>query len=83
MIPDDLALDALEVSPLGDVKEIRDQISGAERFPLITSSDAHRLDEIGKVSTVFNVAVPTVEEIRKAFHHMDGRSILDGELSFC
>jgi len=83
MIPDDLAMDALEVSPLGDVKEVRDHTSGAERFPLITSSDAHRLNEIGKVSTVFNMGAPTVEEIRKAFKNIDGRSILDGGFFHC
>lgn len=83
MIPDGLPLDALEVSPTGDVREIRDRCIGAERFPLITSSDAHRLNEIGKACTTFRLAEPTVMEIGKAFKNIEGRTIVDGGMSLC
>lgn len=83
MIPDDLAVDALEVSPLGDVDDIKSRIAGAERFPLITSSDAHRLDEIGKGVTAFCLAEATVKELAMAFQNREGRKILRGEVSSC
>lgn len=81
MIPDDLGVDALEVSQLGKVDKVRDQVVGAERFPLITSSDAHRLDQIGRVWTWFFLEEATVEEIRKSFRKVEGRKIVEGGFS--
>jgi PHP family Zn ribbon phosphoesterase len=83
MIPEDLPVDALEVSALVDVENIKHQIPGADRFPLITSSDAHRLDEIGRVTTTFKMADATLEEIEKALKRIDGRSILHAGGSPC
>ena len=83
MIPEHLPIDALEVSPRSDVRDMRSQCPGAEHFPLITSSDAHRLDEIGKSCTVFSLEEPNVCEIRKAFKNVDGRKIIDGGLPLC
>lgn len=83
MIPEDLSVDALEVSPLGDINDIKSRIVGAERFPLITSSDAHRLDEIGKAITTFYLSEVTVKELAMAFQNQEGRKILDGENSSC
>ena len=83
IIPEDLPVDALEVSALADVEDVRQQIPGAGRFPLIMSSDAHRLDEIGRVTTTFNMADATLEEINKALKRIDGRSILHNGGSPC
>jgi predicted metal-dependent phosphoesterase TrpH len=83
MIPDDLAVDALEVSPLNDIENIRREIPGASRFPLVASSDAHRLDDIGKVMTTFLLEEATLEEIGMALKNIKGRRILKGETSSC
>lgn len=83
MIPEDLPVDALEVSALTDVEDVRHRIPGAGQFCLITSSDAHRLDEIGRVMTTFHVAEATLEEIQKALKRIDGRSILHAGGSRC
>lgn len=75
-IPETLALDALEVSSSLTISEARSRFPEIERFPLVTSSDAHFLDEIGKAVTQMMIEEPTLEEIRKAFNNADGRSVL-------
>jgi predicted metal-dependent phosphoesterase TrpH len=83
MIPDDLKLDALEVSKNKTVDMIRKEVAGTERFPLVTSSDAHRLEEIGQVSATLLLEKPTLDEIRMAFLGLHGRKIIEGGLSVC
>jgi PHP family Zn ribbon phosphoesterase len=80
-MPDDLDMDALEVSPRGSVEEIRNRIPGSDRFPFITSSDAHRLEELGRASTTFLLEEGTVGEIRKGLCRVDGRRIVEGGIS--
>ena len=45
-------------------------------FPLVTFSDAHLPDDIGKTSTTFLLDDITVIELKKALKNKDGRSIL-------
>ena len=45
-------------------------------YPVITSSDAHRLKDIGKSSTSFLVEEASLEEIGKAFARKDGREFV-------
>lgn len=78
IIPDDLALDALEISIRGNPDEIR-LIPGVDRFPIVRSSDAHELSQLGQVTTIFHIQEPTVDEIRKAFMAQEGRCIKSGE----
>jgi len=68
MVPQGLKLDALEVSPLAPRKK------GGE-FPVVTSSDAHRLKDIGKSFTSFFAKGESVEEIGKALRGEDGRKV--------
>ncbi len=65
-IPEGLPLDAVEVSPACSVREHKD-------FPVIRSSDAHCLGDIGKCSTSFFVNAPTLDEIGMALHERGGR----------
>jgi PHP family Zn ribbon phosphoesterase len=75
-IPDDLALDGVEVSRRVKLAEAHQKVPGIEKFACITSSDAHFLDDIGKIWTVFRMAAPTIEEIRKSLLNQDGRRIV-------
>jgi len=75
-IPDDLALDGVEVSRRVKLAEAHQKVSGIEKFACITSSDAHFLDDIGKIWTVFRMAAPTIEELRKSLLNQDGREIV-------
>jgi PHP family Zn ribbon phosphoesterase len=74
-IPEDLSLDGLEVSYRVPLNEVRKKVPGVMNFPCISSSDAHFLDDIGKIKTVLTLAAPTFEEIRLALQGQDGRKI--------
>jgi len=67
-IPEGLELDAVEVSPRGSVHQ-------GQGFPVVTSSDAHCLQDIGKSATSFSASAATVKEIGKALSGKDGRRI--------
>jgi PHP family Zn ribbon phosphoesterase len=74
-IPTDLGLDALEISSHTPYEKAKDRFDPV--FPLTTSSDAHYIEDIGKVSTVFYIENSTTEEIKKALMNLDGRKILN------
>jgi predicted metal-dependent phosphoesterase TrpH len=75
-IPEDLNLDALEVSASLTILEARTKFPEIAPYALVSSSDAHYLDDIGKVTTRFMIQEPTLEEVGKAFHGLEGRSVL-------
>jgi PHP family Zn ribbon phosphoesterase len=65
-IPEGLPLDALEVSPRLSIDEARASLPGASGFPMVTFSDAHYPEDIGKRWTGFLAEDSRVEEMRKA-----------------
>ena len=75
-IPDDLNVDALEISPNNSRAQALKKFPEIKKFPLITSSDAHFLQDIGKATTSFLLEKPTTEEIRMAFKNEEGRKII-------
>jgi PHP family Zn ribbon phosphoesterase len=75
-IPGDLTLDGLEVSYHISIAEAVKTIAGIGNFSCVTASDAHYLNDIGKACTVFQMAEPTLEEIRLALAKKDGRRII-------
>jgi PHP family Zn ribbon phosphoesterase len=75
-IPQGLSVDALEISPAIPLHEGKMRLPQCEGYPLVTSSDAHELRDIGKSSTVFCVEEATTREIRRALLAEDGREVL-------
>ena len=75
-VPEGLELDGLELSPryMSENKKLDFPMSSG--FPLVTFSDAHYIDDIGKTSTTFLLDEITVIELKKALKNRDGRSIL-------
>lgn len=69
-IPQDLPLDAVEVSSPEKAKEFHHL-----PYPVITSSDAHFLKDIGKSVTVFFVEEVNLREIKKSLLQEDGRRV--------
>ena len=68
-IPEGLKLDALEVSaPSSAVQEYD--------YPVVTSSDAHFLENIGRSHTCFVIESASLGEIRKALRRELGRRIV-------
>jgi PHP family Zn ribbon phosphoesterase len=74
-IPPDLHLDAVEVSYRLTIEQALTQVPDLADYPCVRSSDAHFLQDIGKVWTEFVLAAPTVEEIRMALTGIEGRRI--------
>jgi 3',5'-nucleoside bisphosphate phosphatase len=71
-IPEDLRLDAVEFT----MPPKQDQVSPAMDFPAVISSDAHRLEEIGRKRTCFLLEDITVCELRKSFRKEAGRRVV-------
>ena len=71
-VPEGLPLDSLEVSSkFSPTKEKIDF-----KFPLVTFSDAHFIEDIGESSTNFFIKEVKVCEIKKALSGEDGRSFI-------
>jgi hypothetical protein len=76
-IPEDLHLDAVEVSYRVPLEKALTEVVGISNYPCVTSSDAHFLHDIGKVWTKFVLAAPSLEEIRLALAGVNGRRIVN------
>jgi predicted metal-dependent phosphoesterase TrpH len=76
-IPDTLRLDALEVSKRMDFQAARKKYRQCRDYTLITSSDAHTLEDVGTAVTVVRMAEPSLDELRKALQGLDGRAIVE------
>ena len=76
-IPDDLPLDALEISPNMSKKQARLLFPDVNRFPLIKSSDAHYPNDIGRQRTQFLIQEPTMDELKLALLNSRGRKVLE------
>jgi len=70
-IPPDLGLDALEFSQ----GRMGEEVSVTKELPMVTSSDAHFLHDVGRVCTPFFLESPNVEEIRMALQGKGGRKV--------
>lgn len=75
-IPDDLPLDALEISPKMSKQEAMSIFPDANRYPLIKSSDAHYPVDIGRQNTQFLIQEPTINELKLALTNSRGRKVL-------
>ena len=75
-IPEGLDLDGLELSPRYVSKKTKIDFPMASGFPLVTFSDAHYIDDIGKTSTTFFINDVKISEIKKALSNEDGRKVL-------
>jgi hypothetical protein len=73
-IPEDLPLDALEISPRLSPKDARAAF-GPSR-PLIASSDAHSPEEVGRSVTSFRLEAGTIEEIKMALRGLGERGMV-------
>jgi len=77
-IPDGLAVDGLEISAVARLATIRESNPEIGKYPVIASSDAHFLNDIGKTRTAWTLAEPTLPEIRLALAGEKGRKLSIG-----
>lgn len=68
-IPKDLKLDALEISNPSSIEKKYD-------YPVVISSDAHFLEDIGRNSTCFMIEEISLAEIGQALRNEMGRTVL-------
>lgn len=73
-IPDNLELDALEISPNISFEEAKKRYT--HHFPITCSSDAHYPDDIGKSFTTLLLQDVSVAEIKMALKNKDGRKLI-------
>lgn len=78
-IPDNLKFDALEISKRTDFRAVRAKFPQCREFPLITSSDAHFVADVGTAETRMLMAEPTFAEVRKALAGLEDRRILESD----
>jgi hypothetical protein len=65
---------ALEISRHTTPEKVAATFPAAQKYALIQSGDVHHLDSfLG--TTIFSLAAPTLQEIRMAFSHIDGREV--------
>ncbi len=76
-IPADLPLDALEVSARMPLAEARARY-GAFGDPIVTGSDAHQRDALGRSVTWMLLESPRFDDIRLALEGREGRAVLGG-----
>jgi PHP family Zn ribbon phosphoesterase len=75
-IPENLPLDALEVSPGMAMEEAKRKYGAYSAYTFISSSDAHSPEQIGQGTTRFFLQDPDLSEIKKALRGEDGRMII-------
>jgi PHP family Zn ribbon phosphoesterase len=76
-IPEGISLDGLEISPRTSLEEARKRFSPYQHLAFVRFSDAHFLDDIGKVSTHFLLEEKTTKEIKMALHSQEGRCVAE------
>jgi PHP family Zn ribbon phosphoesterase len=76
-VPPQLPVDALELGAPGQTPmPVNGQAQGdLTRYPQVRSSDAHQLEDVGRVCTEFWLAEPTVAELRLALRQSLGRRV--------
>ena len=75
-VPPDIKLNGVEISRAMKKEEIDSQIPGLGELPMIRSSDAHFLKDIGKAFTSYFIEAPNLKELSLAFAGKENRKIL-------
>ena len=73
MIPPDLDVIAAEVYRKRRIADACEQFPELRRYSLVRGSDAHYLKDVGVATTTYHIAAPTIQELRKALLHIEGR----------
>ena len=76
LIPEDMDLEALEMSRKSPFREAGSLIHVSPHIPRIVSSDAHRLEDIGQARMVLLLGEASLRELRLAFRGGEGRRIV-------
>ncbi len=72
-IPEHLDFKAVEISYMATEEEILRRFPFLRKYTLVSFSDAHYLQDIGRVYTEFYLSSPSIKEIKKALRKEEGR----------
>lgn len=76
-IPPDVELAAVEISRLTNPSEATKCFPGIGNLPIVTSSDAHRMDDfLSGPKTIFYINEPTLPEIQQALQGKNSRKVV-------
>lgn len=75
IFPGDLKADGIEISWRTNAESFIRQHPELSGFPLISSSDAHFMEDIGKMTTSFTMKTRTFGEVKAALQGINGREI--------
>jgi PHP family Zn ribbon phosphoesterase len=75
-IPPDIGFDALEISGRMGPEEAGNLFAPYRYLPWVSSSDAHRIEDIGKRTTTLVMKHSTFEELKLALKGAGGRKVL-------
>jgi PHP family Zn ribbon phosphoesterase len=75
-LPDDLNFDALEVSMLNPVAGYLKKFPEYEKYTVISNSDAHKLENIGRATTLFKIGEFTFQEFAMALRKENHRKTI-------
>ncbi|MDI6783891.1 MAG: PHP-associated domain-containing protein [bacterium] len=67
IIPEQIALDGLEISSALDYDTACQRFPECRNYPVISSSDAHTLDALGKATTGIYLTEPSFPELKRVF----------------
>lgn len=73
-IPPDLDIIAVEVYRKRKISDAQREFSDTNRYSIVRGSDAHYLQDVGSAVTRYFIESPTIQELRKALLHQEGRS---------
>lgn len=76
-IPQDIPADALELSKHTPLQEFAKKHELKKTLPIIRSSDAHFVADIGSVFTTFELKEATFDELKLALKGVNGRRIIN------
>ena len=75
-IPDDTAVDGVEISSALSIDEARTLYKQYAHIPFIANSDAHYLRDVGRSCTIYEIEKFTLDEIRMALRGEEGRRVI-------
>lgn len=76
-IPSEVQFDALEISHKTGLEKVRQEYPELSHYPFLHSSDAHFINDIGRMSTKAFLEKPTISELKMALKGREGRYIED------
>ena len=74
-LPPELKVDAMQISKISDEIVVREKFRIPQEITVVQFSDAHFPADLGKTYTDFEMEDANFEEIRKALHRIDGRTV--------